>query len=100
MLESSDRGGIRIQYSKNPYGKKRDVTGNYISTPIPGYGEEAAAAPQDPSAPGVETKPGMSGSIASCAFALCCMSACSLTGTSTDMYWGCRRSLTALAHSR
>lgn len=66
VLESSDRGGIRIQYSKNPYGKKRDVTGNYISTPIPSFQEEAAAAaaaaaaaPQDPSAPGVEPKTGM-----------------------------------------
>ena len=64
MLESSDRGGIRIQYSKNPYGKKRDVTGNYISTPIPAYQQEeaaaaaAAAAVQDPSAPGVEPKAG------------------------------------------
>lgn len=24
VLQSSDRGGIRIQYSKNPFGKKRD----------------------------------------------------------------------------
>ncbi len=24
VLQSSDRGGIRIQYSRNPFGKKRD----------------------------------------------------------------------------
>lgn len=27
ILASSDRGGIRIQYSKNPYGKKREFNG-------------------------------------------------------------------------
>ncbi len=27
MLASSDRGGIRIQYSKNPFGKKREMPG-------------------------------------------------------------------------
>lgn len=32
MLNSSDRGGIRIQYSKNPFGKKRDANGNWINT--------------------------------------------------------------------
>lgn len=32
MLSTSDRGGIRIQYSKNPFGKKRDASGNWIST--------------------------------------------------------------------
>jgi len=32
VLASSDRGGIRVQYSKNPYGKKRDATGNLIDT--------------------------------------------------------------------
>lgn len=30
MLASSDRGPIRIQYSKNPFGKKRDATGQYV----------------------------------------------------------------------
>ncbi len=31
VLQSSDRGGIRIQYSKNPFGKKRDAVGQKIS---------------------------------------------------------------------
>jgi hypothetical protein len=31
ILTSSDRGGIRIQYSKNPFGRKRDAYGNYVS---------------------------------------------------------------------
>ena len=31
VLAGSDRGGIRIQYSKNPFGKKRDAAGNWIS---------------------------------------------------------------------
>jgi len=31
ILQSSDRGGIRIQYSKNPFGKKRDATGQLLS---------------------------------------------------------------------
>ena len=31
ILASSDRGGIRIQYSKNPFGRKRDVYGNYVN---------------------------------------------------------------------
>lgn len=30
ILQSSDRGGIRIQYSKNPFGKKRDHQGNPV----------------------------------------------------------------------
>lgn len=30
VLQSSDRGGIRIQYSKNPFGKKRDHQGNPV----------------------------------------------------------------------
>ncbi|CAD7697712.1 unnamed protein product [Ostreobium quekettii] len=30
ILQSSDRGGIRIQYSKNPFGKKRDASGNLV----------------------------------------------------------------------
>jgi hypothetical protein len=38
VLQSSDRGGMRIQYSKNPFGKKRDSDGSLISTPPAGYG--------------------------------------------------------------
>jgi hypothetical protein len=30
VLTSSDRGPIRIQFSKNPFGKKRDATGQYV----------------------------------------------------------------------
>lgn len=30
VLASSDRGPIRIQFSKNPFGKKRDATGQYV----------------------------------------------------------------------
>eukprot|EP00878_Enallax_costatus_P016607 GHUV01017425.1.p1 GENE.GHUV01017425.1~~GHUV01017425.1.p1 ORF type:complete len:239 (+),score=59.96 GHUV01017425.1:155-871(+) len=46
VLRSSDRGPIRIQYSKNPLGKKRDISGQMIDTtqrgaPVPP--EEAAA---------------------------------------------------------
>jgi hypothetical protein len=32
VLTSSDRGGIRIQYSRNPFGKKRDLNGNLVDT--------------------------------------------------------------------
>lgn len=32
MLNSSDRGPIRIQYSKNPFGKKRDAAGQLLDT--------------------------------------------------------------------
>lgn len=35
VLQSSDRGGIRIQYSKNPFGKKRDYGGNYVNDSSP-----------------------------------------------------------------
>eukprot|EP00879_Flechtneria_rotunda_P018865 GHRR01019802.1.p1 GENE.GHRR01019802.1~~GHRR01019802.1.p1 ORF type:complete len:238 (+),score=72.86 GHRR01019802.1:377-1090(+) len=46
VLRSSDRGPIRIQFSKNPFGKKRDINGQMIDTtqggvPIP---ESQAAA--------------------------------------------------------
>ena len=27
LASNAERGGIRIQYSRNPFGKKRDVTG-------------------------------------------------------------------------
>lgn len=30
VLKTSDRGGLRIQYSKNPFGKKRDHAGNPV----------------------------------------------------------------------
>lgn len=30
ILQSSDRGGIRIQFSKNPFGRKRDALGNPV----------------------------------------------------------------------
>lgn len=51
MLNSSDRGGIRIQYSRNPFGKKRDYDGSFINTPTaatytaPTYEGQAVAAP-------------------------------------------------------
>lgn len=32
ILASSERGGIRIQFSKNPFGKKRDLAGNLVET--------------------------------------------------------------------
>lgn len=59
MLSSSDRGGIRIQFSKNPYGKKRDAIGNYISTlpgqaGVDGYGVPAAAAYEPTAVPPTE----------------------------------------------
>jgi hypothetical protein len=46
VLRSSSRGPIRIQFSKNPFGKKRDVNGQMIDTvqggvPVPP--EKAAA---------------------------------------------------------
>ena len=51
MLNSSDRGGIRIQYSRNPFGKKRDYDGSFINTPTaatytaPSYEGQAVTAP-------------------------------------------------------
>ncbi len=51
MLNSSDRGGIRIQYSRNPFGKKRDYDGSFINTPTaatytaPSYEQPPVAAP-------------------------------------------------------
>lgn len=36
ILATSDRGGIRIQFSKNPFGRKRDYNGNYIDDGAPG----------------------------------------------------------------
>lgn len=34
LASNAERGGIRIQYSRNPFGKKRDVTGVLIDTPV------------------------------------------------------------------
>ena len=51
VLNSSDRGGIRIQYSRNPFGKKRDYDGSFINTPTaatytaPAYEQSAIAPP-------------------------------------------------------
>lgn len=55
VLTSSDRGGIRIQYSRNPFGKKRDYDGSFINTPTsatysavgPYESAGTAAAPYD-----------------------------------------------------
>ena len=57
VLQSSDRGGIRIQYSKNPFGKKRDAGGNYISTPEPPPGAYYAAPAASYEADGVKQEP-------------------------------------------
>lgn len=56
VLASSDRGPIRIQFSKNPFGKKRDVSGQLIDTRMSAGGSglegmpsfDAAAMPQQP----------------------------------------------------
>jgi hypothetical protein len=34
LASNADRGGIRVQYSRNPFGKKRDATGILIDTPV------------------------------------------------------------------
>lgn len=71
VLTSSDRGGIRIQFSKNPYGKKRDMAGNYVTT-IPGQGpgdymSQAAVPGYEPTTvPGEGVKTGKSNSLAAC----------------------------------
>lgn len=44
VLKSSDRGAIRVQYAKNPFGKKRDVSGALVET-----------LPRDYPAPGTST---------------------------------------------
>ncbi len=36
---------MRIQFSKNPFGRKRDVAGNLINTPVPGSLPAADMAP-------------------------------------------------------
>lgn len=56
MLASSDRGPIRIQFSKNPFGKKRDVSGQLIDTRMSAGGSglegmpsfDPATMPQQP----------------------------------------------------
>lgn len=47
MPASSDRGGIRIQYSKNPFGKKRDYgsfndQSPYSPGPVAAYDQSGA----------------------------------------------------------
>lgn len=44
ILASSDRGGIRIQYSKNPFGRKRDAAGAFVETAAVGGGGGAPRA--------------------------------------------------------
>ena len=55
VLGSSDRGGIRIQYSKNPFGKKRDAAGNWVNmhdgpSPAGAGGPVYGGAPYSPMA--------------------------------------------------
>ncbi|GIL93367.1 hypothetical protein Vretifemale_20767 [Volvox reticuliferus] len=55
ILASSDRGPIRVQYSKNPFGRKRDVDGRMIETPNTREGIVPAtvgSAPYSGGAPG------------------------------------------------
>ncbi|KAF5830194.1 hypothetical protein DUNSADRAFT_14924, partial [Dunaliella salina] len=35
LVSNIDKGGIRVQYSRNPYGKKRDITGKCSWVPSP-----------------------------------------------------------------
>ena len=51
ILSSSDRGGIRIQFSKNPFGRKRDAAGNPVDQ-LPETGAAAGAPP-----PGMQQQP-------------------------------------------
>lgn len=48
MLETNDRGGIRIQYSKSPLNRKRDAGGNLTS------GGDGGAAPTYHSLPVIQ----------------------------------------------
>jgi hypothetical protein len=51
VLASSDRGPIRIQFSKNPFGKKRDVSGQLIDTRMSAGGSGLEGMPSyDPTA--------------------------------------------------
>lgn len=50
VLQSSDRGGIRIQYSKNPFGKKRDYGSFNDQSSSPYSPQPLAAASYDPAA--------------------------------------------------
>ncbi|KAG2427887.1 hypothetical protein HYH02_014491 [Chlamydomonas schloesseri] len=51
VLISSDRGPIRVQFSKNPFGRKRDIDGRVIETPnqregiVPATGNNPGSAP-------------------------------------------------------
>ena len=50
LLATSDRGPIRLQYSKNPFGRKRDAVGNGMAGAaggggLPGMGYAAYALP-------------------------------------------------------
>lgn len=47
LASNAERGGIRIEYSRNPFGKKRDVTGIMIDTPVreAGYTPAPGARP-------------------------------------------------------
>lgn len=45
ILASSDRGGIRIQYSKNPFGRKRDAAGAFVAVVDAAGGGFGGAAP-------------------------------------------------------
>lgn len=51
LLTTSGRGGIRIQFSKNPYGKKRDAGGQWVDSvparPGGGGGDGVPAAGAD-----------------------------------------------------
>ncbi|PNH03464.1 Cell wall integrity protein scw1 [Tetrabaena socialis] len=56
-LSSSDRGPIRVQYSKNPFGRKRDGEGNRVMEPPPAGGPPppySSAAPYAVAPPGAE----------------------------------------------
>ena len=60
ILNSSDRGGIRIQYSKNPFGKKRDFDSSFANTtPVGSYAPPAYDPAAYGGAPGAQ--PGYGG---------------------------------------
>lgn len=60
VLTSSDRGGVRIQFSKNPFGKKRDYGGNYVQMPGDwGAGSGSYTAPAADAATTAAAPPGV-----------------------------------------
>ena len=60
VLTSSDRGGVRIQFSKNPFGKKRDYGGNYVQMPGDwGSGSSTYTAPAADAATTAAAPPGV-----------------------------------------